>query len=463
MKFMLNQKDDLTQGPVGSRLIGLGIPMVFGIFALMAFNLVDTYFVGRLGTNELAAISFTFPVVLLVGAIAMGLGIALTSVVSRMLGKGDSESAQRLTTDGLILAFLIVAVFVIAGFMSMRPIFIFLGATEELLPLITGYMRIWYIGMVFLVVPMVGNSAIRASGDTLSPGCIMMISAFINAILDPLLIFGLAGFPRLELRGAAIATVIARATAFVFSLSILHFRKRMLSLSLPRMQSFIDSSRKILYIGVPSAFTSIFVPLSMGVLTKIVAQFGVSAVAAVGAGIRIEAFALMVIMAASSALIPFIGQNWGAGNFKRICLAQRYVVVFSLCWGLFCVVMFLLTAPILGRLFSDDPEVIGVLVRFLWIVPFGYGLRGVRALTASAFNALNRPLTAAALNSIWMFALYIPFAYFGSRLVGLNGVFFGITLAHLLSGAIAYFWARHTSRYLGKCQGLALHHPDTVV
>ncbi|MCK5179038.1 MAG: polysaccharide biosynthesis C-terminal domain-containing protein, partial [Candidatus Omnitrophica bacterium] len=222
----MNEKNHLTQGPVTKKLIALTIPMIFAMLSMVVFNLVDTFFVSRLGTKELAAMGFTFPVVMFIANIAMGFGVATSSLVSMAIGRGDDHQVRRLTTDSLIISFFVVLIFSILGFLSMDWMFRLLGADGETLPLVKQYMRIWYMGSVFVVIPMIGNSAIRACGDTFFPSLTMTISMVINAILDPLLIFGLWGFPRLELEGAAIATVIARAVALVFSFLILHFKKK---------------------------------------------------------------------------------------------------------------------------------------------------------------------------------------------------------------------------------------------
>ncbi|MBN2119474.1 MAG: MATE family efflux transporter [Candidatus Omnitrophica bacterium] len=440
----MSQKPNLTVEPVGRKLTLLTIPMLFGMFSMVTFNIVDTFFVGRLGTKELAAMGFTFPVVFLIGVIALGLGTATSSVISRAIGQGDHKEVKRLTTDSLSLACLIVFLCALAGLATMTPVFKLLGASSEIIPLIKNYMTIWYVGVVFLIVPMVGNNAIRASGDTLSPGIIMTLASVINAVLDPLLIFGLAGFPRLELKGAALATVIARAMTLVISLLILSRKKKMLDFCLPPIQTLLDSWKKILYIGMPTALSNILFPLAMGAITRLVSQFGPAAVAAVGAAIRIETFTLMIIMALSSAVIPFVGQNWGAKEFERVKLAQQYTSRFSLWWGIISVLIFIIAAVPIGRLFSKDAEVISYIIRYLWIVPLGHGLRGIAMLTGSVFNAINKPLHSALLNLVRTFILYVPFAYLGAHLLGLNGIFIGITLANIITGAVAFLWINRT-------------------
>ena len=150
----------LTEGPIAKTLAKLTLPMIFGIVGMVAFNLVDTFFIGQLGTRELAAISFTFPVVFVLGSLAMGLGVGTSAVISRAIGEGDRTRVQRLTTDGLMLAVLIVIIFVTLGLLTIEPVFQLLGASPDIIELIKSYMVIWYIGMPFVVIPMVGNNAI---------------------------------------------------------------------------------------------------------------------------------------------------------------------------------------------------------------------------------------------------------------------------------------------------------------
>lgn len=433
----MNQKNHLTQGPVTQKLISLAMPMVFGMLSMVVFNLVDTFFVSRLGTEELAAMGFTFPVVMFIVSIALGFGIATSSVVSRAIGRGDHHQVKRLTTDSLIISLFIVVIFAALGLFTMDWVFRLLGADGKTLPLVKQYMRIWYLGVAFVVIPMVGNNAIRACGDTFFPSMIMIVSMIVNVILDPLLIFGLWGFPRLELKGAAIATVIARAVALVLSLLILHFKERLLDFALPPLKEFIDSVKQIFYIGIPSTASRLLIPVSIAVIMRLVAGFGPTAVAAFGVAVKIEMFVFVLIMALATALIPFVGQNWGAKNFSRVKDAVKKANMFSLWWGLGSFVVFLVLAVPLGQLFGKDIEVAEHITRYLWIMPVSYGLRGCAFLVASAFNAMNKPLLAIGLNLVRMFILYIPLAVIGSRLAGLAGLFVGLCLANLVAGTLS--------------------------
>lgn len=433
------KKAQLTQGPVAKTLFNMTLPMIVGMFGMVAFNLVDTFFVGQLGTQELAALSFTFPVVMVIGSLAMGIGIGASAVISQAIGKGDHNRVKRLTTDSLVLSMLLVTFFVLFGLLTIRPFFSLLGATPEIVTLISQYMVIWYPGVLFLVIPMVGNNAIRATGDTKTPSAIMLVAVIFNVILDPLLIFGIGPFPMLGLAGAAIATVIARAITLVVALWVLYYRDEMITLELPPVKTVVDSWKSILYIGLPAAGTRLLYPVAMGVIMALVSMYGYEAVAAFGVGTRIEFLALTVIFSLSTVIGPFVGQNWGASRYDRVKLAVKYSNIFSIIWGVAMFVILALAARPIASLFNDDPQVISIIVLYLWIVPIGYALFGVFQISNITLNVLNKPGHAAILMVMQMFGLYIPLAYLGSYLFGLQGIFFAVVLAYSLTGIASHF------------------------
>ncbi|MCB0047641.1 MAG: MATE family efflux transporter [Caldilineaceae bacterium] len=430
----------LVQGPIRKTLVKLTVPMLFGIFGMVAFNLIDTFFVGRLGTNELAAMSFTFPVVLVVNGFALGLGVGTSAVVSRAIGEGNRTRVQRLTTDGLALAVLLVTLFVTVGLLTINPIFRLLGAPPEVMPLIRQYMTIWYLGAGFVVAPMVGNNAIRATGDTVTPSAIMMVAVAVNVILDPILIFGLGPFPRMELAGAAIATVIARAVTLLVALFILYYREKMITLVVPPVKSVWDSWKAILYIGLPTAGTNIIVPISVGIITSLVATYGSEAVAGLGVATRVESFALMMFMALNSVIGPFVGQNLGANQLERLKLGVKYSQQFAMAWGALMFVLLWVAAEPIALLFNDDPVVVSTVISYLRLVPVSYGLLGVFMLSSTTLNVLNKPMQAVALTILRTIILYVPLAYLGAALFGVGGIFGATALANVIAGGGAYLW-----------------------
>ncbi|MFC1504066.1 MATE family efflux transporter [Spirochaetota bacterium] len=435
----MKHKVNLTEGSVTGTLVKLAMPMMIGMVGMVIFNLVDTYFIGRLGAAELAAMSFTLPVVFLQGSISMGLGVGAAAVISRAIGKSDHEMVKRLTTDSIFLSVTIVLVMVTIGMLTIDPLFRSLGAKDNILVMVKEYMSIWYIGVPFVVIPMVGNNAIRAAGNTFIPSMIMLTAITINVILDPLLIFGIGPFPVLRLRGAAIATVIARATTLIMSLSMLHFRFNMITLKTKTAAVLIGSWKKILYISIPAALTQMIVPLSMGIITRLVSEYGKAAVAAIGVGNRIEMVSLSPLMALGAVLIPFTGQNLGAGKIDRIEKGIKTCLVFAFLYGIFLIILFYTVGPYAAPLFNKDAAVISDIVLYLHIVSLGFGFQAMLFLNSQGFNALGKPFYAAGFNFLRMFCLYIPIALFASRYLGLGlkGILSGACISAILAGALS--------------------------
>ena len=444
---MNNQKSDenrakLLQGPVGKTLISLSIPMVFGIMAILLFAIVDTLYIGRLGAEPLAAMGFIFPINFIVMNITRGLGIGVSSTIARAIGEDNQPKVQRLATDGLGLAVLIVTVLSLIGLTGLNTIFSLMGAEGEMLGLISDYMIPWFLGVGFLVIPMIAVSIIRATGDTKTPAVIMGIAGLINIVLDPFLIFGIGPFPRLELQGAALATVASWVAAFTASLWILGKREGLIRLPVFDPKHTFDSWKQILYIGVPAGGTNVMEPVSMAMIIRIVSEYGEKPVAAYGVGGLVGAMLLIGIRALSLAVGPFVGQNFGAGNCDRIRAALRFGSKFSLIWGGIAFVLFYFLAGIIAPIFNEDTAVIAVFVLFFHIIPISYGLYGISMIANSMFNALGKPLQASLVSILHLFVLVLPLAYLGSKVYALKGIFIGIAVGNIVIGIIAYLMIR---------------------
>ncbi|MCK4549616.1 MAG: MATE family efflux transporter [Candidatus Krumholzibacteria bacterium] len=433
----------LTEGPVGRTLARLTVPMVAGILGMVAFNLTDTFFVGRLGTTELAALSFTFPFVLVLVRFILGIGIGASALISRAVGRGDAHEVRRVTTDSLSLALLLVVIFVAVGFPLVEPVFRALGADGEILPLVKTYMSIWLAGLLFVFFPMVGNNAIRANGDTKKPALIMLTAVCVNIILDYLLIFGIGPFPRLGLAGAALATVISRMITFTLSFYIVYFRLKMLTFERVPLSEVLSSWKKILFIGMPAAMTRVIAPIGIGVITSLIARTGPKGVAAFGVASRVEFFAIAVVFALSSVLNPFTGQNWGAAKNHRVKKGISLSNRFAFLWG---VGMFVLLAALAGpiaSIFSRDPEVVSMIVLYIRIVAAAYCMYGVFVICSLVLNVLHRPIHAAMLAAGQTFILTVPMAWAGMKIAGPKGIFAGIGVSYVIAGFFAWLMIRH--------------------
>jgi len=429
-------KRPLTEGDVRRQIFGLALPMVVGIVSIALFNVVDTVFVGMLGARELAALAFTFPVVTVVGALALGLGVGTTSVLSRAIGAGNTDDVRRITTDSLLLGVGVVLLFSLLGLATIDPLFRALGAAGETLALVREYMEVWYLGMAFMVVPMIGNASIRATGDTRTPAAIMVFAGLLNAALDPLFIFTLD----LGVRGAAVATVLSRGTTLVLSLWLLIRREDMLARPTAHLATVWRSWRGVLRVGLPAAGANLAVPISVGVVTAILARHGDQAVAAFGAGSRVEMLALIPSLALGAGLAPFVGQNWGAGRKDRVILGVRVAVQWAVTVGLISVVLLAALSSVLGNVFSDDPEVARLITRFLLIAPAAHAFYGLFWTGNATFNAMGLPSRAATLSLLRAPVLVVGLAWLGGNLMGPVGVFVGHASANLIAGAAAGLW-----------------------
>ena len=406
---------------------------------MVAFNLVDMFYVGKLGQRELAALSFTFPVVTVIFSMVQGLGIGATAIVSKSIGAGKMSRAATETTNSLFLGVAMALMFFITGLGSIDFTFESLGAEPDLIPLIKEYMEVWYFTVLFVVVPFIGNSAIRATGDAKIPSMIMLFAVFINAALDPLLIFGWGPVPAYGVKGAALATAISRFFTLILSLYVLYFKKNLIVFAFSTISSVVKCWKSILIIGIPTGLSRMITPISASIITALLASYGEYAVAAYGIGTRIEFLTASLLIALSASVSPFTGQNWGANRIDRIQKALKISGIFAVIWGGFASIFLFIFAENLAGIFSNDPQIIETTKWFLTIVPVSFGFQGLTLIVNSNLNTLNRPLTASILIVIQMFVIYIPLAYLGSEVGGINGIFFALLVAYLCGGTLSYF------------------------
>jgi len=441
---MRSEKTKITEGPVGRQLVQMTLPVLLGILTMMGQTLIDAWFLGRVGDRALAAHAFSFPILMIVTSVAIGLGAGTSSVVARAIGCDDDNRARRLTTDSLLLSFIITALVSALGIATIDPLFRLLGAPADMLPLIHGFMVILYLGVPFVVVGMVAMASMRATGDTRLPSKIMILGSVLNVLLDPVLIFGVGPVAGLGLNGAAVAALLARGSIFVTGVYFLRYRLDMVSFSRPGSAELLRSWRDILHVGIPAAATNAIVPVGTAVITAMIARYGPDAVAGFGVASRIESLTLVMYYAMSAIIGPFVGQNLSAGRQDRILLALRLCAGFCLVSGLVVAALLAGWAGFLPSLFSDSADVLGVARMFLLTAPIGYGAYGIVMVMNASFNGMGQPMPAVAISVGRIIALYLPMAMAGMSLFNERGIFAAYAAANIVSGAIAYGWATKT-------------------
>ena len=433
---------DLSQGAIGRHLVNLTVPMFLGISSMIVASMVDTIYVGWIGTLELAAVGFAFPIVMAMATVSMGIGIGAASIIARVVGSGDEERVRRLATDGLFLVAVLVVAASVLCIMFLEPLFALLGAREDILPLAKAYMEIWLLGLPAFALPMVATNIMRAVGNAKLPGVIMAAGAGLQIVLGPLLIFGIPGhWQGWGLEGAAWSFVISRSAAFVYTALVLR-RMRLLTARVERWSVHRASWREIMKIGVPSMMTNLIGPVSMAIVVAMLADYGHQVVAGFGVAFRIESLATMIVMSVSASTGPFVGQNWGAGAHERIFRAQSLGFRFSHAYSLLAFAVLAGFGRELVGLINDDQGVVDATYAYLLIVPASYGFLGVGAVAASTFIALGKPMPTLVLSVVRMLVLFVPLALLLETGFGYWGIYGAISICNLVLGIWSVVWVR---------------------
>ena len=297
------------------------------------------------------------------------------------------------------------------GILTINPLFKLLGAPTDMIPMIRSFMTILYSGVPFLVVGMVGTSSMRATGDTVLPGKLMMAGALLNVILDPIFIFGIGPVPamgsgrRSDCRPDGQRIDVPWHHLF-HGVSTGHGQFQEAE-SGGAEKSWAD----ILHVGLPAAGTNAIIPVAMTLITAMIARYGPEAVAGFGVASRIESLVLVIFYALSSVIGPFVGQNLSAGKEDRIQLSLRLCSLFCMASGLVIALLLALAGNFIPTLFSQNPDVTDVTRMFLWIAPISYGAYGVVMVMNAAFNGLGKPMPAVYISVTRMMLLYLPLAF----------------------------------------------------
>lgn len=429
-------------------MLKLSSVMILGFLAMTVGQLIEIFYIGRVGKLELAAITFMFPISMSLNALTRGIGIGASTLIARSMGAGNRVQTAVTFTHCYILVLLFTGSIAIFGQTLTKDLFALIGAEGEVLELATSYARIWLIGFPMMGLAMVSNGLIRSYGDPTFPGYIMTTAPVVQVIVGPFLIFGLLGLPELGLEGAGWAFV-AGALAQVLLAAYWYFtRERLFNLSSGNFrQEFYQSALGIMQVGAPAAASNMIQPLSMGVVTWLLAGYGTTVVAAFGVASRIESVVGMVVIGISTSVVPLVGQNWGAEKFERVHEALNTCYLACLVWGLIAASIMWVGAGLFVNGINDDPSLVDVAVTYLHIIPFSIGFMGLIVVSTHAFNALRRPMPALFLSVARLLIVYIPMALVASHFFGFVGVFAATAITNVFVGIVAVIWNRRTLRY----------------
>jgi len=444
----MSGKRRYTTGPIGSVMLKSALSMLPGTLAISGYNIVDTYFVSMLGKIPLAAMGYTFPIVMLIGCLYRGIDNGILTPVAQNLGGNRDFRASRLISSGIIFMILLALTVGTIGSGTIEPLFRnLLCANDEVMPDIRSYMTLWYLGSVTSALGMAGNSLLVASGESRIAGLVMLGGLFLNALIDPLFIFGFAFFPAMGVAGAAVATVIAQAICMGVTLTILHKKLHLIgSFRLPR-NILLQHWRTIIRYGVPSACAMLLIPVGSTVVTRAVGEVGGNtAVAAAAAAGRIEILAFVFPMSLGITLLPMIGQNYGAGAWERINSCRRFAMRFAGGMLLFMSLLYTVFAEKMAGFFSRDPEIIAIMVDYLRIISWGFAGIEIHRFGGFFLTGCARPTAGAMLNGGRVVVLLIPLTLLAVHFQSLNGIFYARLATDLLSGVAGLIAARIVTR-----------------
>ena len=442
---------------VPKTIMSLAVPMLAGTFALQFYNLATTWLVSKLGTEPLAAMSFTFPVVMLVGFALMSIGTGTMTVVAYSLGGGNHSKAARVTSHSVLLMLLMSGILCVLGFITAEPLFSRMGAHGHVLELTCEYMKIFYLGMGVQCLQHMFVNIITCTGNTKISSALMVTGTMLNLAISPFFIFGICGFPRMEIKGAALATIIAQSVILVFSFLILYKKHHLLNADVRSRRRILISWRRVLNMGLPAVYSSVLTPICLGINTKLAAGFGTEVVAALGVTGRLEMFSCLIPMSIGMTLTPFIAQNYGAGRLDRIREGKNLAMSFAFIYGLVMALFFYLFTPSIAPFFSQDPEVIKIIIKYIYITCLCYGGLEVFRYCTFVMNGMQRPLFSAGLNTIRIVVLLIPGFIIGAHFWGVNGLFAARTICDLLACACGVII---TNAVLRKAETSKLRQPE---
>ncbi|OXY83141.1 MATE family efflux transporter [Oceanimonas doudoroffii] len=433
---------------LGRQLYRMTWPMLIGVLATMSSQLVDSAYIGQLGTQPLAAVGFTIPVFQLIIGIQVGLGIATTTIISTALGAGKQGNARQLGSLVLATGGAVVFVLCLLIWAGQQLILSALGASEALYPLVRAYWLPW-LGSCWLGAMLYfGYSIFRANGKTMLPGMVMVLTSLLNIVLDPLFIFVLD----MGLAGAAWATICAYgAGCLILVVSMARLRLVQLPGSVVRIRAGLT---RLISFVVPSTLSQLVPPLSAMLATAIVAVNGEDAVAAWGLGSRIELMSIIVVLALTMAMPPMIGRLRGSNDLEQIRLLVGKAVKFVVLWQLILAALLAALSAPLSRVLISDGATAAILAEYLWLVPISYGALGLCMIMVSVCNAMGKPRLALVISALRLLGCYLPLIWLGSELYGLRGLFFGATFGNVLAGLMSwYMYKKHAMEPAARAMG----------
>ena len=438
MSIVDKRKELLDSPNVKKSLITLAIPSIIGMVVNGIYNIVDTIFVGRIGTSAIGAVSVAFPFFMLISALGIAVGMGAASYISRSLGRGDKEEAERTGTTAVLIVLVLGSLLASFGNLFLEPILKLFGATESIMPYAMDYARVLVIGSPIVMMKMALNNTMRAEGSAKASMVALILGAGLNIILDPILIFGF----NMGIQGAAVATIFSQAMAVVFQIWYYKSGKSYLRLNFQHFRLKRIIVVQIILIGLPIFLTHGLNSVAMGLVNNAASPYGDAAVAAMGIVKRVISLALFAIFGFSQGFQPVAGYNYGANRFDRLWESIKFSIKISTTFTILASTTFIVFSTTIISWFSTDPEVLEIGGRALRAYSIPFPLLGFQLIYFSLFQAMGKALPAGILSLSRQGLLLIPAILTLPNFLGLEGVILAQPIADgltiVMTGALAW-------------------------
>ncbi|HAE44276.1 MAG TPA: hypothetical protein DCG37_01600 [Lachnospiraceae bacterium] len=417
-------------------VLKMGLPVAFGMLFMVAYNLVDTYFIGMLHDDfQLAAANLAYPVLMVMIAVSGIVGNGGASYIARCMGAGMQEEADRTLVLGFEMILGMSLLLTLAGVFALDPIVKVLGAREETFLYTKEYTGVLLIGSFFTMGNYAFGQLLRSEGSVMYATISMIAGCVANIILDPIFIFTFG----MEIRGAAIATVIGNVLSTMICLWVYAAGKSLLGLSPKYIGFSLRIFREIMLVGIPHTLEQFLSTASILVLNNLAASYGGLYVAAMGISSKIMSFGNYLYQGIAAGCQPLMGYNYGAGNYRRMRELIRAAVIITTGIELCVMTVYGITAPVLAGLFSENETVITIaavtLRSFMLILPFV----GTTSIVRNVYNAIGMPMYAFTITIVRQLVLYIPFLLILNRLFAYNGLIHAQPAEEILCAVFSVF------------------------
>lgn len=427
----------LEEAGVASALLKLGIPTMVGMLISALYNAIDAYFVGGLGMSQMGAVSVVFPIVQIIIGLGMMFGAGASSYISRLLGKGANEQADKTASTSLFSGLLVGTIIIIGIMVFLDPVLTALGSTETILPYARAYAKIYVTGSIINVFTVMMNNLLTAQGATKFTMKAMLTGSIANVILDPIMIYGMD----LGIEGAAIATVISLCINMALYIGYIAKKKGVLRFSVRNIAPSKTIYAEVLKIGIPVLLFQLLASTAMGSINTAAKPYGDFAVAAMGAVIRIMTVVTYVVFGFLKGFQPFAGYNYGAKKYERLKKSIRLCMIWS---TVFCIVaaivLFIFADPIVS-LFGTDIEMAGIAAKALRLNAVLFITFGFQMVYASLYLAIGKSLVGSVLSLSRQGIFFFPLVLVLPHVMGLTGVVWVQPMADLLTTILTIVFA----------------------